>query len=370
MDANLTKASMDIGSGLAGSSPRCGGVRWNYNLIELLTVLTTACGLLGCSSTTRVSRTPPEASDWACPQDVPQQLHLKTSVIPRPLSPDMVLGENSRSAHSALARRVLVSVEPAPEIAGVRVLSSDLTMAVFGGTLQSWVDGSRPSAQTEPRAIEIDRSTYHTSPFLTERTLGPQSRSIDLVVVPGGAPIDSLQIQMGTLWNDDRSPVRPEAARVTVVPLRYPTIYSRVEADVSLEIAGLPVGPHSTGWKCTVEGRATLVDLDAVRPPLWDIGMPDPSGGRRASWLALNSNASGPFRAIFPSPAMAANFLAWLRSVRVTRVAQYDLGVFRPTRPAAADDIMLSNDHDIMASFTRLATEDLDRLQVGPLDEP
>jgi len=339
---------------------------------RLLTlVLVTTCGLLGCRSTGDVSREPPEASDWICPQDVPQQMHLKTTVIRRPRSADMATSESFSTAHNALARRVLVSVEPAPELAGVRVLSSNLTMIVFGGTLQSWIDGSNPTTHTEPRAIEIDRSTYHVKPFLTEGSLGPQSRSIDFVVSPGGVPIDSLQISLGSLWNADHSPVQPEAAGLTVVPLRYLTTYSRVEADVTLEIVGLPAGPQRSGWKCPVEQRATLVDIDSVRPPLWDIGMPDPPGGTRKRWLALNSNASGPFRAIFSSPTVAANFLAWLRKIRVTRIGQFDLGVFRPMRPSvAADDILLSNDRDIMASYTKLAIEDLERLQVGSLDEP
>lgn len=362
---------MDVGSGWAVSSLRCAWVGRDCVRVGLISVLlAAACGLPGCSSTASVSTAPPEASDWACPQDVPQQLHLKTTVIPRPLSSDMVIGENSRSAHTALARRVLVSVEPAPEIAGVRVLSSNLTMAVFGGTLQSWIDGSSPSAHTAPRAIEIDRSNYHTNPFLTEKTLRPQSRSIDLVVAPGGAPIDSLQIQVGSLWHADHSPLRPEEAVLTVVPLRYPTIYSRVEADITLEIVGAAARSNLGGWKCSVEQRAVLVDMDAVRAPLWDIGMAEPSGGPRKSWLVLNSNASGPFRAIFASPTAAANFLAWLRTVRATRLGQYDLGVFRPTRPTAGEDIFVSRDGDIMASFAPLAAEDLDRLQVGPLDEP
>jgi len=362
---------MDGDGWLVASSRRCAWVRRNSVWIkQLALLLATACFVAGCRSTEDVSGAPPESSDWVCPKDVPQQLHLKTSVIPRSLQPDMVGRESGSAAPSALARRVLVSVEPAPELAGVRVLSSTLSIAVFGGTLKNWIDGSHPRAHAEPRAIEIDRSTYHVNPFLTGSTLGPQSRSIDFVVAPGGAPIDSLQIQVGSLWNVDHSPVRPEAAGLTLVPLRYPTVYSRVEADVTLGIVGLPAGPHGAGWKCPVEQHATLVDRDAVRPSLWDIGMPDPAGGLRKRWLVLNSDGSGPLRAIFSSPAVAANFLAWLRAVRVTRVGQYDLGVFRPTRPAAGEDIFVSSDGDIMASYARLATEDLNLLQVGPLDEP
>jgi hypothetical protein len=333
-------------------------------------VLVSACAMAGCRSTQDVSREPPEAADWTCPPEVDQQIHLRTSVVPRPLSPDMMISEGSIAVHHALARRVLVSIEPTPEIAGSKLLSSSLSIAVFGGTLRSWIDGSGSPARTEPRAIEIDRSTYHVNPFLTERSVGPQSRSVDLVVMPGGEPLDSLQVSVGSLWNADHSPVKPEAVGLTVEPIRYPTTYSRVDANVTVEIVGLPAGSHRTGWKCSVERRATLVDREAVRPPSWDIGMPDPEGGRRKRWLVFNSNASGPFRVIFASPRVADNFLAWLRKVQVAHLGQYDLGVFRPVRPADAEDLFISRDRDIMASFESLALKDLANLQVGPLDEP
>jgi hypothetical protein len=54
----------------------------------------------------------------------------------------------------------------------------------------------------------------------------------------------------------------------------------------------------------------------------------------------------------------------------VSSVAQYDLGVFRPERPANGEDVFISNDRDIMASFATPDAADLDSLQVGSLDEP
>jgi hypothetical protein len=73
---------------------------------------------------------------------------------------------------------------------------------------------------------------------------------------------------------------------------------------------------------------------------------------------------------IFTSPAVAADFVAWLRKVKVARIGQYDVGVFRPTRPADAEDLFVSKDRDIMASFESLSTVDLNTLAAGPLDEP
>jgi len=331
--------------------------------------LVTTCTVGGCRLLEAVS-VPPDASDWTCPSEVAQQIHLRTTVLPRPLSPGMVIAEGSVSAPNVLARRILVSIDPSPQIAGARLLSSNLALAVFGGTLRSWIDGTDSSARTVPRALEMDRSTYHENPFLTGRNLRPQSRSVDLVVMPGGEPVDSLEVTVGSLWNTDRSPVEPGAVSLTVEPIRYSTIYSRVEANVTVEVVGRPRESHGAGWKCSLERQTTLVDMDAVRPPLWDIGMPDPNGGPRKRWLAFSSSANGPFRAIFSSPATADNFLAWLRKVQVARIGPYGLGVFRPTRRADVEDVFVSTDRNIMASFESLTTEDLTRLQVGQLDEP
>jgi hypothetical protein len=290
--------------------------------------------------------------------------------MPRDLTGDMALSEGSIRVGNPLARRVLVSVEPKGAVGGARILSSTLTITPFGGTLRSWANVDRGIvAHSEPQALEVDRSMYRVAPFLTG-TLRPQSRAVDLVVVPGGGPVDALAVNVEPLWNPDHGPVRPESVSITLAPLRHFTNYGRVEANVKVDIVGAPMGPARAGWNCPVEQRVTLVDLDAVRPPLWDIGMGDRGGGRRKLWLVFNSNASGPFRAIFASPAVATDFLAWLRKVRVTRVAQYDLGIFRPERPANGEDVFISSDRDIMASFATLDRADLDNLQVGSLDEP
>jgi len=207
---------------------------------------------------------------------------------------------------------------------------SNLTMIVFGGTLQSWIDGSNPTTHTEPRAIEIDRSTYHVKPFLTEGSLGPQSRSIDFVVSPGGGTYRLTTDQSG-VFVECRS--QSGATRGSRPYSRTTEIFDNLQSRRGRRDTrnrGAARWASAFRLEVPVEQRATLVDIDSVRPPLWDIGMPDPPGGTRKRWLALNSNASGPFRAIFSSPTVAANFLAWLRKIRVTRIGQFDLGVSDP----------------------------------------
>jgi hypothetical protein len=112
----------------------------------------------------------------------------------------------------------------------------------------------------------------------------------------------------------------------------------------------------------------TLVDADAARPALWDIGTSF-RGASRNRWLALFDPKAGPTRLIFASPTTAWGFATWARQAGATHVGRYQLGTFEPVGTL---DVLkgVPFDREIMDSFQPVSAGDLGNLKVGPIGEP
>jgi hypothetical protein len=190
--------------------------------------------------------------------------------------------------------------------------------------------------------------------------------SVDLLMLPGGVPIDESVVRIPALWKSGGVPLTAEDIQVQLEPTRHVPGYDLVEADVVLDY--LLVANEFAACRGSARARVVLIDRDAVRPPLWDVGVSDPNLPR-TRWVALSNALNGVFRAVFDSPAAAASFANWVRTTRSTRIGAYEVGLFQssgrePLRP------LVPVDRAATSTFQTLLPADADRLRVGPLGEP
>jgi hypothetical protein len=329
----------------------------------LAALIATMIGSAGCQSPRMAPVPKEELSEPSCPAELQGQVKVFASGTPRTIPPDLAV--DTGLTNGVVGRRLLVSVSPNGAARGVRILSSALTATTFGGTFEGWAAIERNDTG---RALDVSPGQLRVAPFLSGSTLQPQTISLDLLVVPGAAPIDEMAISALQLWSEDRRPISAEALQIAVTQLRHFSIYDAVEATIKLEFVASGSRSASDRWKCSVENHITLVDRAAVTPPLWDLRK-TADRGRSEFWLALFDPRTGPFRAIFTSPADATGFARWLRQTHSTRVGPYQLGMFRPEY---SDDArrMVPVDHSVIDSFQPASSADLNDLVIGRLGEP
>ncbi len=329
----------------------------------LAALVATMIGSTGCEGTRIAPVAKEELSEPSCPTELLAQVKVFASGTPRTIPPELAV--DTGIANGVVGRRLLVSVSPTGAARGLRILSSALTATTFGGTFEGW-------AAIEPngtgRALDVSPGRLRLEPFLSGSTLQPQSISLDLLVVPGAVSIDEMALSALQLWSQDRQPISAEAVQISLTRLRHFSVYDSVEATIKLEFVASVSRFATDRWQCSVENHVTLVDRAAVTPPLWDLRK-TVDRGRSEFWLALFDRGTGPFRAIFMSPADATGFARWLRQTHSTRVGPYQLGMFRPeysndarrTVPVA---------HAVIDTFQPASPDDLNDLVIGRLGEP
>ena len=316
--------------------------------------------LIGC----RTAPEPLPQETAACPADINSAVRLFASSAPRAIPTDPGSGQE-------IGRTLTIAVRPGPAARGLRLASSDLTITTAGGTFETWAqarEGSRGSADIDPlHALDIIPGRLRVSPFLSGARLAPQTVYIDVTIVPGALPIDEMAVKTASLWDGERRPIDEDAVEVSLEPLRHYRMHDGVEATVALAF----VAARSRSFmpfQCSVESRMTLVQHEDAIPPLWDLRLAVPNG-RIEWWLALFDGKSGPFRAIFSSPADAQGFASWLHQTHATRVGPFQLGLFRPNyAPTAARTV--PTERFVIDSFRAAAPGELDTMVMGRLGEP
>jgi hypothetical protein len=191
---------------------------------------------------------------------------------------------------------------------------------------------------------------------------------MDLLVTPGGSPLDEMVLATEALWDSQKHPLSPDRVVISLVPLRHFTMYDQVEAALSLDFAVSRARAAHQRWTCSAQTRFTLVDRTATAPNLWDLRK-SAEYGPTEWWLALFSARAGAFRAIFTSPADARGFAGWLRQTHARHVGEYDVGMFRPEYSRDARRTVPAG-HSVADTFRAVSTDDLDDLIVGRLGEP
>jgi len=334
---------------------------------KLATVIATLLVSGGCAETSPSRQ--PQSAELTCPAELADHVHVLASSVARAIPPDLAADDSFEN--KTLGRRLLVSVSVDGMARGAKVQSSSLAITTLGGTFRGWAARTTATGAREPvarkQSMDVIPGRLRITPFLDEGTLQPQTGSLDVFIVPGSNPVDEMSVSTSALWNPDRRPQQPEAVQVTLNPLRHFAQYDQVEATLSLHFVTLKSRFDRERSECTVENRLTLVERDELMPRLWDLRKS--AQGRSELWLALFDPQTGPFRAIFTSPAEADRVAMWVRQTHSSRLGSYQLGLFRPdySRDALRT---LPSPHSVSDTFRPASAEDLNELVVGRLGEP
>jgi hypothetical protein len=317
-----------------------------------------------------------------CPAEIEGQVRLSAEVFAIPIQAARDHGVNTIGDRG---RRVVFMVDPAGLGRDDRIVWSSTTIRPFGGTFSSWTNlhagnlvlDPVPAGQPELADVNAESAnevaTVSSAPGLIRITRIVRGKadlsgahSIDLAVAPGGEVIDDTVVSDLRLWKDDGSALSPEEANFILSPLRHPPGLDVVQGSVQFDYI-VRAGGSSDEWACSIEARATLIDQDSLREPLWDLGLASKNTGRR-EWLALFREDVGGIRMMFDSPAMAESFANWLVVTRPSRVQGYRIGVFTQAqtdllRPYASLDAVA------MQTFRALQPQEFARITSGSVGE-
>jgi hypothetical protein len=320
-----------------------------------------------------------------CPEWTNDQLGLAVSAVPIAVPGTLAVSAGAVPGYGIQARRISIAVKPPRAAASVRLLSSTLSINILGGNFRDWtapadqfadtgIDSkvapahSRPRTVSSTQAFEATPGRVRVSPYLSGNKLHAQTQAIDVVILPGGAAVDQPVVVTPSLWDSDKRPTAPAQLNIDLSSLRLSSIYETVEATIDLDYEiSSPNG--SVAWSCSATSHEVLVDQDAIRPALWDIGVPSKLGASRRRWLALYSPAIGAVRAVFTTPEAARAFIAWLQQVGGAAAGKYTLGLFTPANPNEKGRI-LPLDKSIMDTFEPIAADEIALLKVGEIDRP
>ncbi len=238
----------------------------------------------------------------------------------------------STALHTLTGRRVSIALAVSAGIPAIRVLSDSLTLYTFGGTIAGWA-----ATASRDASIEVEPGVVRLAPFLPRSRLHAHTDSIDLVVLPGGAPIGELAIRPGEMWDQAGQPIAPPALRLALTSLHHMSVLEQVDATVRFEFTAQHRSGAHERWTCAIESRFSLVDHDAVLPDLWTLRYAQRLGTRRAT-LALYRPSVGAFRAILLDPASAAGLARWLSQTHAHVIDSYRVGFLAADRPTGFEE--------------------------------
>ena len=322
----------------------------------------------------------------SCSDTSAQKIGIAASVLPVEIPAEL---RAPGSTTGVFARRVVVTFARGSLQPGTSLLWTRLSLRTLGGTVAGWtrlqsdgvlIDVASPASARKRRAQSANDEVAAIEPgpgYITIERTSRTSRgvssalSLDVLVAPGGVRIDEPAMRIPQLWSKEGTPLSPEALQIGLVPLRHAPGYDTLEADVVLDFVAVPRrGGVDSAVPCisSAQIRTILVDRDAVRPALWDLGVSS-LNGPRARWLALSSPEMGVVRAVFESPEAATSFANWIRATQSMRAGAYGLGLFQragrtPLRPLVPVDLSSTE------TFRPLTADDARALRVGPLGEP
>jgi hypothetical protein len=320
-----------------------------------------------------------------CPEWTNGQLGLAISVVPIAVPGTLTASEGAVPRYGIQARRISIAIKPPRAATGARLIDSTLSINILGGNFKDWATpadqvaetgiGSKGApAKSQPRtvsrtqAFEATPGRARVSPFLSGNRLHAQTQAIDVAIVPGGGAVDQPVVVTSSLWDNDKRPIAPAQLTVELSSLRLSSIYETVEATIDMDYE-ISSANGSVAWSCSATSHDVLVDQDAIRPALWDVGVPTKFGAARKRWLALYSPAIGAVRAVFTTPEAASAFAVWLQQVGGAAAGKYSLGLFTPANPNEKGRI-LPFDTSIMDTFQPIAADEIALLKVGEIDKP
>jgi hypothetical protein len=349
--------------------------------IKVVLTIVLAALVSACATSTAIV---PDKTDMPCPEWTSGQLGLTVSVSPIAVPSALTISEGAIPGYGIQARRITIAVKPPEAALSVRLSASTLSIYIFGGIFRGWATpdgqfadasmGSKAAFVQPPsrmvsstQALEAIPGRVSVTPFLSGRRLHAQTQAIDVVMLPGGLAIDQPLVSVTALWNKDERPIAPAQVEVKLSPLRLSSVYRTVEAKITLDY-DISNATGSERFSCSAMRREVLVDRDAIRPALWDVGLPTQFGARK-KWLALYSPATGAVRAVFATLEAANAFTRWVQQVGALTAGGYSLGLFTPA-DRNEDEPILPADASIMETFQPITAEELAHLRVDEIDKP
>jgi hypothetical protein len=346
--------------------------------VKVALAIVLALSMSACA--TPKASTPDKEADMPCPEWTSGQLGLTVSVAPISV-PHILSSEGAVPDYGTQARRISIAVKPPEAGSRVRLSESSLSIYIFGGIFRGWVlpanelkDAAKDSAAIAPsrivsssQALELLPGRVMVTPFLKGRQLHAQTQSIDVAILPGGMTVDQLVVMMPSLWGKDERPIAPAVLDVELSPLRLSSVYKTVEASINLDYH-ISNATGSERFSCTATRHVILVDPDAIRPSLWDVGVASKFGTRK-KWLALYSPSTGAVRAIFTTLEAAHAFTKWVQQSGAVTAGKYSIGLFTPTAPTE-EDPNLPADTTIMQTYQPISAEELLDLRAGEIGKP
>lgn len=346
----------------------------------LLLLATTAATISGCATEPPARR--PEFSGGYPTYDCPEQLEGQVRVSAEVTPLDSVAPrENGVRTIGTVGRRIAVAVDPAGLSRDDRIVWSSTSVQSYGGTFAGWSALSTPHATLPTTSTAAPAGTESPAEVVTVTSSPGQIKinriardqtdlsgiySIDASITPGGRVVDDTIMTSLNLWRKDGSALPVSDVGFTLAPLRHPPGLDIVSASVNVDYI-VRVGATREEWACSAQARVTLVDQDAVRQPLWDLGLAAPNGSR-AAWLALFRSDVGAIRMVFDSPEAANSFANWLQVSRATEVQGYAIGSFTQGNRSASRPYVVV-DAEAMKSFKLLEPTDVAAIKVGSVGE-
>jgi hypothetical protein len=306
---------------------------------------------------------------YDCPDVLNGQVTLQAEVRPVDLRVADFL-DPAIATSGSVGRRLLISITPSGLQSKDRIVWSALSVATYGGTLLGWERlniGVPTSGREQLSNVGLSPGQLKITRIAKGRADLTGNYSVDLLVMPGGVVVDDSIVHVPALWRDLKTPLRAEAVAPQLVPVRHSPGLDVVQADLELSFV---VRIDATGdeWACSAQTRVTLVDVDSLRLPFWDLGLAAANSSRK-EWLAMTDPALGAVRLVFDDPTSAHAFASWLRTTRSTRVGAHELAVFQQSGRLTGKPFGPIGE-DMMRTLRPITDQDIDRIAVGPAGEP
>jgi hypothetical protein len=306
---------------------------------------------------------------YDCPDHLNGQVTLHAEVRPTELRV-ADFQDPAITTSGSIGRRLLVSITPSGLRPKDRIIWSKLTVATFGGTLLGWDRlniGAPLSGPEQLSNVGLSPGQLKITRIAKGREDLSGSYSIDLLVMPGGVAVDDAIVHVPALWRDLRTPLQPDVIAPQLVPVRHAPGLDTVQANLELNFV-VRIGDTRDEWVCSAETRVTLVDVDSLRLPYWDLGLAT-TNSSRGEWLAMTDPALGAIRLVFDDPANAHAFASWLRMTRSTRVGKHELAVFKQSGRLTGKPLGPIGE-DLMKTLRPMTDRDIEKIVVGPAGEP
>lgn len=332
--------------------------------------------LAACSIALTGCANPPHRAEFSggypaydCPDHLAGQVTLRAEVRPAELRAAS-FHDTAIATSGSVGKRLLVAVTPSGLRPKDRVIWSTLNVATYGGTLLGWdkLDtGAESTARDQLATVGLSPGQLKITRIAKGRTDLTGHYSVDLLVMPGGVAVDDAIVHVPALWRELGTPLKADVIAPQLVPVRHSPGLDVVQASLELSFV-VRMGDTGDEWVCAADTRVTLVDVDSLRLPFWDLGLASANSSRR-EWLAMTDPERGAVRLVFDDPASAHAFASWLRMTRSTRVGNHELAVFQQSGRLTGKPFGPVGE-DMMKTLRPLTDQDIERIVVGPAGEP